>query len=115
MPPERLDSAIDFTPVGEPVRAALKVLENGGRVVINAIRKIDPIPELEYAEYVWHEKEIKSVANVARQDALEFLPLAAEIGILPEVQEFELSQANQALISLKQGNIQGAGVFKIAE
>ena len=55
------------------------------------------------------------MANVARQDALEFLPLAAEIGIMPEVQEFELSQANQALISLKQGNIQGAGVFKIAD
>ena len=115
MPPERLDCAIDFTPVGEPVRAALRVLEKGGRVVINAIRKTDPIPELEYAEYLWHEKEIKSVANVARQDALEFLPLAAEIGIMPEVQEFELSQANQALISLKQGDIQGAGVFKIAD
>lgn len=114
-PPERLDCAIDFTPVGEPVKAALKFLEKGGRVVINAIRKINPIPELEYSKYLWHEKELKSVANVTRQDAEEFLPLAAEIGILPEIQEFELEQANEALILLKQGKMQGAGVLKIAE
>jgi len=112
-PPEKLDAAIDFTPVGEPVREALRILERGGRVVINAIRKINPIPELEYAKYVWHEKELKSVANVARQDAMDFLPLAAEIGITPEVQEFELGQANQALALLKQGKIQGAAVLKI--
>ena len=112
-PPEKLDAAIDFTPVGEPVREALRVLERGGRVVINAIRKTNPIPELEYAKYIWYEKELKSVANVARQDAIEFLPLAAEIGITPEVQEFELEQANQALVLLKQGRIQGAAVLKI--
>jgi len=112
-PPEKLDAAIDFTPVGEPVREALRVLERGGRVVINAIRKINSIPELEYAKYVWYEKELKSVANVARQDAIEFLPLAAEIGITPEVQEFELEQANQALVLLKQGRIQGAAVLRI--
>ncbi len=114
-PPERLDCAIDFTPVGEPVREALKILEKGGRVVINAIRKINPIPALEYSEYVWHEKEIKSVANVTRQDAKEFLPLAAEIGISPEIQEFELGQANQALVMLKQGKMQGAGVLRIPQ
>lgn len=114
-PPEKLDCAIDFTPVGEPVREALRVLEKGGRVVINAIRKINPIPELEYAKYVWHEKEMKSVANVARQDALEFLPLAAEIGIMPEVQEFELDQCNQALVLLKQGRVRGAGILKIPD
>lgn len=112
-PPEKLDAAIDFTPVGEPVREALRVLERGGRVVINAIRKINSIPELEYAKYVWYEKELKSVANVTRQDAIEFLPLAAEIGITPEVQEFELGQANQALVLLKQGRIQGAAVLRI--
>jgi propanol-preferring alcohol dehydrogenase len=112
-PPEKLDCAIDFTPVGEPVKEALKVLEKGGRVVINAIRKINPIPPLEYSEYVWHEKEIKSVANVTRQDAREFLPLAAEIGIIPEVQDFILAQANQALGLLKQGKIQGAGVLRV--
>jgi propanol-preferring alcohol dehydrogenase len=112
-PPEKLDCAIDFTPVGEPVREALRIIEKGGRVVVNAIRKIDPIPELEYAKYVWHEKELKSVANVARRDALEFLPLAAEIGITPEVQEFELGQANEALVILKEGKMRGAGVLRI--
>ncbi len=112
-PPEKLDCAIDFTPVGEPVREALRIVEKGGRVVVNAIRKINPIPELEYATYVWYEKELKSVANVARRDALEFLPLAAEIGISPEVQEFELERANQALVILKQGKMHGAGVLRI--
>jgi propanol-preferring alcohol dehydrogenase len=114
MPPQRLHCAIDFTPVGEPVREALRVLEKGGRVVINAIRKVNPIPELDYAQLLWHEKEIKSVANVARQDALEFLPLAAQIGIKPEVQEFPLEQANEALLLLKQGKMHGAGVLRVA-
>ena len=113
-PPQRLRCAIDFTPVGEPVREALRVLEKGGRVVINAIRKVNPIPELDYAQLVWHEREIKSVANVARQDAVEFLPLAARVGIKPEVQEFPLEQANEALLLLKQGKMHGAGVLKIA-
>jgi propanol-preferring alcohol dehydrogenase len=113
-PPQRLRCAIDFTPVGEPVREALRVLEKGGRVVINAIRKVNPIPELDYAQLVWHEREIKSVANVARRDALEFLPLAAQIGIKPEVREFSLDQANDALLLLKQGKMHGAGVLRVA-
>jgi propanol-preferring alcohol dehydrogenase len=113
-PPQKLACAIDFTPVGEPVKEALAVLQKGGRVVINAIRKVNPIPELDYAKYVWHEKEIKSVANVARQDAVEFLPLAAEIGISPEVQAFDLDSANHALVLLKQGRMHGAGVLKIS-
>ena len=112
-PPERLNCAIDFTPVGEPVREALRNLEKGGRVVINAIRKITPIPELSYTEHLWYEKELKSVANVTRKDAQEFLPLAAEIPIRPEIQEFRLEQANEALILLKQGKIQGAGVLRM--
>ena len=113
VPPDRLDCAIDFTPVGEPVRQGLKNLEKGGRLVINAIRKNDTIPELEYMRHIWHEKELKSVANVTKQDALEFLPLAAEIGITPKVQEFELEQANDVLRLLKKGEIQGAGVLRI--
>lgn len=112
-PPEKLDCAIDFTPVGEPVREALSHLEKGGRVVINAIRKIEPIPELDYAEHVWHEKELKSVANVTRKDAEDFLPLAAKIPIIPEVQEFGLEEANETLILLKRGEIQGAGVLRM--
>jgi len=113
-PPEKLRCAIDFTPVGEPVKEALAALERGGRVVINAIRKVNPIPELDYAKYLWYEKEIKSVANVARRDAIEFLPLAAEIGIRPEVQAFELESANDALVLLKQGRMHGAGVLRIS-
>ncbi|MDB9822160.1 zinc-dependent alcohol dehydrogenase family protein [Deltaproteobacteria bacterium] len=113
IPPERFDCAIDFTPVGEPVRQALKNLEKGGRLVVNAIRKIDAIPELEYTKHIWHEKELKSVANVTKRDALEFLPLAAEIGIAPEVQEFELEEANHVLRMLKQGEIHGAAVLRI--
>ncbi len=112
-PPETLDAAIDFTPVGQPVKEALRVLRKGGRVAINAIRKIEPLPPLDYAECVWYEKEIKSVANVTRQDALEFLPLAAEIGIRPEVRAFDLEEANAALALLKQGKMQGAGVLRI--
>jgi len=114
-PPEKLDCAIDFTPVGEPVREALKNLQKGGRVVINAIRKATPVPELDYTEHLWHEKEVKSVANVTRRDAQEFLPLAAEIPIVPETQEFRLEEANEALILLKEGKIRGAGVLKVTD
>jgi propanol-preferring alcohol dehydrogenase len=113
VPPEHLDCAIDFTPAGEPVRQALKNLEKGGRLVVNAIRKSDLIPELKYTEHLWHEKELISVANVTRQDALDFLPLAAEIGIAPEVQEYALEEANQVLAMLKQGMIRGAAVLLI--
>ncbi len=114
-PPEKLDCAIDFTPVGVPVREALRNLEKGGRVVINAIRKITPIPELDYAEHLWYEKEVKSVANVTRRDAEEFLPLAAEIPIVPEIREFRLEEANEALILLKEGKMRGAGVLRMPE
>jgi propanol-preferring alcohol dehydrogenase len=114
MPPERPDSAIDFTPVGETVKEALRIVRKGGRVVVNAIRKVTPIPSMEYSEHVWHEKELKSVANVTRQDAAEFLPLAAEIGIRPKVTEFGLTEANAALVLLKRGKMQGAGVLRIS-
>jgi propanol-preferring alcohol dehydrogenase len=114
-PPEKLNCAIDFTPVGEPVRQALRNLQKGGRVVINAIRKVTPIPELDYTEHLWYEKEVKSVANVTRKDAQEFLPLAAEIPIVPETQEFKLEEANEALILLKEGKMRGAGVLKMTE
>jgi len=113
--PEKLNCAIYFTPVGVPVREALRNLEKGGRVVINAIRKTTPIPELDYTEHLWHEKEVKSVANVTRRDAQEFLPLAAEIPIMPETQEFRLEEANEALVLLKEGKIRGAGVLRIAK
>jgi propanol-preferring alcohol dehydrogenase len=114
-PPRKLHCAIDFTPVGETVPHALKVLEKGGRLVLAVIRKRNPIPPLDYARLLWDEKEIKSVANITRRDAREFLPLAAEIPIIPEVQEFELEEANRALILLRHGKIQGAGILTMPD
>jgi propanol-preferring alcohol dehydrogenase len=114
-PPKKVHCAIDFTPVGETVPYALRVLEKAGRLVLAVIRKRDLIPPLNYAQLLWDEKEIKSVANITRKDIQEFLPLAAEIPIIPEVQEFELEEANQALLLLKQGKIQGAGVLRMEE
>ena len=114
-PPKKLDCAIDFTPVGETVAHALRVLEKGGRLVLAVIRKRNPIPPLDYGQLLWDEKEIKSVANITRKDVQEFLPLAAKIPIIPEVQEFRLEEANQALILLKQGKIQGAGVLRMPD
>jgi propanol-preferring alcohol dehydrogenase len=115
--PEKLDCIIDTTPVWKPVVEALKNLECGGRLVINAIRKEDVdknyLLNLEYPAYLWLEKEIKSVANVERRDVREFLELAAEIPITPEVQEFALEEANQALVELKERKIRGAKVLRI--
>lgn len=117
-PPEKIDCAIDTTPAWRPVMAGLKNLQKGGRLVINAIRKEDrdreALSHIDYPAHLWHEKEIKSVANVARQDIAEFLTLAAQIPIKPEVQEFSLEEANQALQELKQRKIKGAKVLKIA-
>jgi propanol-preferring alcohol dehydrogenase len=112
-PPEKLNYAIDTTPVGFVIKEALRNLERGGRLVINAIRKETLVPEMDYSEYLWEEKEIKSVANVTRRDIQEFLNLAAEIPIIPEINEFRLEDANEALISLKYGKYRGAGVLKI--
>jgi propanol-preferring alcohol dehydrogenase len=112
-PPAKLNRVMDFTPVGECVRDALAVLDKGGRLVINAIRKETPVPALDYADYLWLEKEIKSVANVTRKDAEEFLPLAAEIPIVPTIEEFALSEANEVLISIKHSKLRAAGVLKI--
>jgi propanol-preferring alcohol dehydrogenase len=112
-PPAKLNKAMDFTPVGECVRDALGVLERGGRLVINAIRKETPVPALNYAKYLWLEKEIKSVANVTRRDAEEFLPLAAEIPIIPTIEEFELEQANEVLRAIKQSKLRAAAVLRI--
>jgi propanol-preferring alcohol dehydrogenase len=114
-PPKKLHCAIDFTPVGETVPLALRTLDKGGRLVVAVIRKRNLIPPLDYAELLWDEKEMKSVANVTKKDIQEFLSLAAQIPIIPEVQEFDLREANRALIMLKEGKIQGAGVLRIPE
>ena len=112
-PPEKLNKIMDFTPVGECIRDALGVLDRGGRLVINAIRKETPVPPLDYAKYLWLEKEIKSVANVTRQDAEEFLPLAARIPVIPTIEEFPLDQANEVLYSIKNSKLRAAAVLKV--
>jgi propanol-preferring alcohol dehydrogenase len=115
--PEKLDCIIDTTPVWKPVVEALKNLGPGGRLVINAIRKEerdkDYLLRVDYADHLWLEKEIKSVANVTRSDVREFLALAVEMGLKPEVQEFALEDANQALVELKTRKIRGAKVLRM--
>ncbi len=117
--PVELDAIIDTTPVWKPVVEALRNLAPGGRLVINAIRKEDVdkdyLLKLDYPEHLWMEKEIKSVANVARRDVTEFLELAAAIPIKPEIQEYPLEEANRALVELKERKIRGAKVLVIGE
>ena len=116
--PEKLASIIDTTPVWKAVVEALKNLEPGGRLVVNAIRKEEVDKEyllrLDYPAHLWLEKEIKSVANVTRADVREFLELAAAIPLRPEVEEFALAEANQALVELKLRQIRGAKVLRVA-
>jgi len=112
-PPEKLNRAIDTTPVGQPVIEALKHLDKGGRLVINVIRKEDLIPQMKYEQHLWYEKEVKSVANITRKDVQEFLNIAAEVPIIPKIRKFRLEEANKALLMLKRGEYHGAGVLKI--
>jgi propanol-preferring alcohol dehydrogenase len=118
-PPEGLDAVIDTTPVWGPISEALKRLKPGGRLVINAIRKEEVDKEvllkLDYPTQLWMEKEIKSVANVTRADVREFLQVAAKANIKPEFREYELKDANQALMELKQGKIRGSKVLHVAD
>ncbi|MBS7605015.1 MAG: zinc-dependent alcohol dehydrogenase family protein [Candidatus Bathyarchaeia archaeon] len=112
-PPLKLNCAIDTTPTGIPVREALGNLERGGRLVMNLIRKETPITDLDYTLHLWWEKEIKSVANITRRDVAEFLEVAAKIPIKPEVVEFRIEEANEALKMLKYGAYRGSGVLVI--
>jgi propanol-preferring alcohol dehydrogenase len=116
-PPEALEAVIDTTPVWGPVSEALKHLNPGGRLVVNAIRKeeVDKqiLLQLDYPSQLWMEKEIKSVANVTRADVREFLQIAAQANIKPEFQEFELKDANLALAEMKQGKIRGSKVLRM--
>jgi propanol-preferring alcohol dehydrogenase len=115
--PAPLAAIIDTTPVWKPVVAALANLAPGGRLVINAIRKepgdSDCLAGLDYARQLWMEREIKSVANVARSDVAGFLALAAEMGIRPETEEYAFEDANRALLDLKQRRIRGAKVLRV--
>ena len=113
--PVKLDAIIDTTPAWKPVVEGLGNLAAGGRLVINAIRKegLDQnyLLNLDYPSHLWLEKEIKSVANVTRQDVEAFLALAADMRIRPEIQGFALADANQALLELKERKIRGAKVL----
>jgi alcohol dehydrogenase, propanol-preferring len=109
-PPEPLDAAIIFAPVGALVPAALRAVKKGGRVVCGGIHMSD-IPSFPYA-ILWEERQIVSVANLTRADALEFLPLAPRIGLRTEVTLYPLAEANKALDDLRAGRLQGAAVLQ---
>ena len=108
-PPVPLDAAITFAPVGSVVVAALRAVDRGGTVAINAIH-LDRIPEFPY-EALWWERSLRSVANSTREDAREFLALAAEIPVRTEVEAHPLAEGNLALRRLAAGEIEGAAVL----
>jgi propanol-preferring alcohol dehydrogenase len=116
--PQQMRAVIDTTPAWQPVVEAMAALEPGGRLVINAIRKEDgdrgELHRLDYPEHLWMEKEIKSVANVTRDDVRSLLTIAAEMQLHPQVQVYRLEQANLALRELKAGGARGAKVLRIA-
>lgn len=109
-PPVELDRAITFAPSGDVVVSALSSLRKGGVVAINAIH-LDRMPEFDYDTLLWGERQIRSVANMTRQDARDFIALAAEIGLRPKVTLFTLEQANEALAAVKADAIDGAAVI----
>ncbi len=110
-PPERLDAAIIFAPVGALVPAALRVVKKGGRVVCGGIHMSD-IPSFPYA-ILWEERQIVSVANLTRADARELLALVPRIGLRVEVTPYLLAEANTALDDLRAGRLQGAAVLRL--
>lgn len=116
-PPEKLNSAIDTTPVWKPPLKILKYLKPSGILVINAIRKEEvdkeEFLEIDYSRDLWLEKEIKSVANITRRDISEFLSLAARFSVKPEIEIYEFKDAHKALLEIKERKIKGAKVLKI--
>jgi propanol-preferring alcohol dehydrogenase len=109
LPPEPLDAAIIFATVGDLVPLALKAIRKGGRVVCAGIHMSD-IPSFPY-QLLWEERQIASVANLTRQDGIDFLRQAPEIGIVTKTTSYPLSQANQALADLRAGRFEGAAVL----
>ena len=109
-PPLELDRAVTFAPSGDVVIAALSCLRKGGVVAINAIH-LDRIPQFDYDKLLWGERQIRSVANMTRQDARDFLALAAEIKLNPQVTSFPLERANEALQAVKSDSIDGAAAI----
>ncbi len=110
-PPVELDRAITFAPSGDVVIAALTSLRKGGVVAINAIH-LDRIPEFNYDRLLWGERQLRSVANMTRSDARDFLQIAAAINLRPKITVFPLDQANEALAAVKSDSIDGAAVIQ---
>ena len=111
-PPVKLDCAVTFAPSGDVVIAALASLRKGGVVAINAIH-LDSIPQFDYDRLLWGERQLRSVTNMTRADARDFLRIASEIGMKPKVTAFPLDQANEALIAVKRDSIDGAAVIVV--
>jgi propanol-preferring alcohol dehydrogenase len=109
-PPVELDRAITFAPSGAVVVSALSSLRKGGVVAINAIH-LDQMPAFDYDKLLWGERQIRSVANMTRADARDFLKLAGEIGLKPRIKTFPLAQANEAVHAVKQETADGAVVI----
>ena len=109
-PPVELDRAVTFAPSGAVVVAALSSLRKGGVVAINAIH-LDHVPQFDYDKLLWGERQIRSVANMTRSDARDFLKLAGKIGVKPRVTVFPLEQANEALGAIRDDAVDGAAVI----
>jgi propanol-preferring alcohol dehydrogenase len=109
-PPVQLDRAVTFAPSGDVVIAALRSLRKGGVVAINAIH-LDRIPQFDYDQLLWGERQIRSVANMTRADARDFIALAARIGIRPRTTLFSLDRANDALNAVRTDSLTGAAVI----
>jgi len=109
-PPVELDRAITFAPSGKVVVSALASLRKGGVVAINAIH-LDQMPAFDYDTLLWGERQIRSVANMTRQDARDFLAIAKELKIRPHVTSFALEDANKALLAVKQETADGSAVI----
>ncbi len=109
-PPVELDRAVTFAPSGAVVVAALSSLRKGGVVAINAIH-LDNMPQFDYDKLLWGERQIRSVANMTRADARDFLELAGKIGVKPKVTVFPLEQANEALGAIRDDAVDGAAVI----
>lgn len=107
-----LDSSIIFAPAGWLVPEALRALDKGGTLALGGIH-MSPIPEMPY-DLLWHERTVQSVANSTRQDAVDFLDIAAEVPVRTEVELFPLEQANEALLRLKRSEINGAAVLQVS-
>jgi alcohol dehydrogenase, propanol-preferring len=110
-PPEELDAAIIFAPVGALVPAALRVVARGGTVVCAGIH-MSEIPSFSY-DLLWEERSVRSVANLTRQDGLDFLALASEVPVRTEIVPFPLEEANEALEALRGGRVRGAAVLVV--